>query len=190
MLRTGQLLHPASTPAFRPTPGASLPGTLASPRTGLAPAGCRELVARLLMRSPSSWRPELLDAHQSQSLTEASSRWKLKCRRGPGWRWGTGKGLEWRPGRGRRPPGRRSQGATARSAASRLPNLRSPVASAKATAPKAAPRAQTACQPESRVAKGGADRADGPPYEVRRHVAGIHAGCAPGAAGGRSRSGS
>src|ERR1700677_4636890 len=47
MLRTAKLLHPASDPAFRPTPGASLPGTLASPRTGLAPAGRRELLARL-----------------------------------------------------------------------------------------------------------------------------------------------
>src|SRR5271156_4638306 len=47
MLRTAKLLHPASDPAFRPTPGASLPGTLASPRTGLGPAGRRELVARL-----------------------------------------------------------------------------------------------------------------------------------------------
>src|SRR5215211_5158295 len=28
-------------------PGAALPGTLASPRTGLPPAGCRELGARL-----------------------------------------------------------------------------------------------------------------------------------------------
>jgi hypothetical protein len=46
-LRTEQLLHPASTPASRPDPGASLPGTLASPRTGLTPAGCRELDARL-----------------------------------------------------------------------------------------------------------------------------------------------
>ena len=61
MLRTGQLLHPASTPASRPKPGASLPGTLASPRTGLAPAGCRELVARLrhdhsfALRRPSCW---------------------------------------------------------------------------------------------------------------------------------------
>jgi hypothetical protein len=27
--------------------GSQLPGTLASPRTGLAPAGCPELVARL-----------------------------------------------------------------------------------------------------------------------------------------------
>jgi len=39
--------RPASTPGSRPTPGAALPGTLASPRTGLPPAGCRELVARL-----------------------------------------------------------------------------------------------------------------------------------------------
>src|SRR5829696_6150806 len=39
--------RPASTPGSRPTPGAALPGTLASPRTGLTPAGYRELVARL-----------------------------------------------------------------------------------------------------------------------------------------------
>src|SRR5664280_2020428 len=47
MLRTGHLLHPASNPASRPRTGASLPGTLASPRTGLAPAGCPQLVAWL-----------------------------------------------------------------------------------------------------------------------------------------------
>src|SRR5215211_5326312 len=54
MLRTGQSPAPsqgrsssASTPGSRPTPGVLLPGTLASPRAGLAPAGCRELVARL-----------------------------------------------------------------------------------------------------------------------------------------------
>src|SRR5215218_505224 len=39
--------RPASTAGSRPTPGVLLPGTLASPRTGLTPAGCRELVARL-----------------------------------------------------------------------------------------------------------------------------------------------
>ena len=38
---------PASHPASRPRTGASLPGTLASPRTGLAPAGCPQLVAQL-----------------------------------------------------------------------------------------------------------------------------------------------
>lgn len=47
MLRTGQLLRPASTPASQPDPEASLPGTLASLRTGLSPAGYRELVVRL-----------------------------------------------------------------------------------------------------------------------------------------------
>src|ERR1039458_4264856 len=47
MLRTGQLLRPASHPASRPRTGASLPGTLASPRTGLSPAGSPQLVAWL-----------------------------------------------------------------------------------------------------------------------------------------------
>ena len=47
MLRTGHLLRPASNPASRPRTGASLPGTLASPRTGLAPAGCPQLIAWL-----------------------------------------------------------------------------------------------------------------------------------------------
>ena len=54
MLRTGQSLAPsqglccsASTAGSLPTPGAVLPGTLASPRAGLTPAGCHELVARL-----------------------------------------------------------------------------------------------------------------------------------------------
>jgi len=62
-LRTAHLLGPASTPTSRSTPGAPLPGTLASPRTGLAPAGCRELVARLRHGLVSfSIAPELLDA--------------------------------------------------------------------------------------------------------------------------------
>src|SRR6266487_5458966 len=59
MLRTGQLLTPsqglcrsASTPGSHPTPGAVLPGTLASPQTGLTPAGCRELAARLRHQPP------------------------------------------------------------------------------------------------------------------------------------------
>src|ERR1019366_3262290 len=44
-LQTARSLRPASHPASRPPPGASLPGTQASPRTGLTPAGHRELVA-------------------------------------------------------------------------------------------------------------------------------------------------
>ena len=58
MLRTGQLLHPASIPASQPDPEASLPGTLMSPRTGLTPAGCRELALGYVMTAPlRSWRP-------------------------------------------------------------------------------------------------------------------------------------
>ena len=52
MLRTGQLFHLASTPAFQPDPEASLPRTLASPRTGLAPAGHRELSLGYVMIAP------------------------------------------------------------------------------------------------------------------------------------------
>src|SRR5215212_3937528 len=55
--------RPASTPGSRPTPGAALPGTLASPRTGLAPAGCRELALGYTVNLPSTSAPELLDAH-------------------------------------------------------------------------------------------------------------------------------
>src|ERR1019366_5987102 len=63
MLRTGHLLHPASNPASRPRTGASLPGTLASPRTGLAPAGCPQLVAWLRHNNLLAvMAPKLLDA--------------------------------------------------------------------------------------------------------------------------------
>ena len=70
MLQTGQLLALSGVLSLRfdggvsPDAGSQLPGTLASPGTGLPPAGCRELVARfcrnaLLSRSA----PELLGAH-------------------------------------------------------------------------------------------------------------------------------
>jgi hypothetical protein len=77
-------LRPASTPGSRPTPGAALPGTLASPRTGPTPAGCRELVARLHRRSlPSvTSAPELLDAH-SGGITMATA--KPSSGSLPGW---------------------------------------------------------------------------------------------------------
>src|SRR5262245_6234200 len=59
MLRTGQLLSPsqgrrcsASTRGSHPPPGTALPGTPASPRAGLTPAGCHELVARLRRPPP------------------------------------------------------------------------------------------------------------------------------------------
>src|SRR5215218_299433 len=55
--------RPASTPGSRPTPGAALPGTLASPRAGHPPAGCRELALGYTINLPSISAPELLDAH-------------------------------------------------------------------------------------------------------------------------------
>jgi len=65
MLRTAHLFRPASTPASRPTPGASLTESLASPRAGLTPAGCREGVARLRHGVVSFLiAPELLDTHR------------------------------------------------------------------------------------------------------------------------------
>src|ERR1035437_10285912 len=69
MLRTGHLLHPASTPASRPTAGASLPGTLASPRTGLSPAGSRELSLSSSPENSSS-----LDAPELSGRTPAQRR--------------------------------------------------------------------------------------------------------------------
>ena len=65
MLRTGQLLGPAPHPASRPRTGASLPGTLASPRTGLTPAGCPQLVGWLRHHNMNLlvvMAPNLLDA--------------------------------------------------------------------------------------------------------------------------------
>jgi len=56
-----------STPASRPTPGAPLPRTLVSPRTGLTPAGCPELDARLHPNLPSIRMPGLLDVHPEYS---------------------------------------------------------------------------------------------------------------------------
>ena len=65
MLRTGQLLGPAPHPASRPRTGALLPGTLASPRTGLTPAGCPQLVGWLRHHNMNLlvvMAPNLLDA--------------------------------------------------------------------------------------------------------------------------------
>ena len=75
MLRTVHLIHPASPRVSRPKPEVTLPRTLASPWTGLAPASYRELVARLrhfyllvLMTS------ELLDARVSRLSIQISCR--------------------------------------------------------------------------------------------------------------------
>src|SRR4029450_13622699 len=94
MLRTGRLpaphrgrSSPASTPGSRPTSGVLLPGTLASPRTGLTPAGCRELVARLRRRTPpfggprrpSYWTHTPLNRQPfdiAALLEQVASRWR------------------------------------------------------------------------------------------------------------------
>src|SRR5664280_3701534 len=84
MLRTGHLLHPASNPASRPRTGASLPGTLASPRTGLAPAGCPQLVAWLRHHNMNLlvvMAPKLLDALPYCRLGD--QRWHIGATRQP-----------------------------------------------------------------------------------------------------------
>lgn len=82
MLRTGQLLDPASHPASRPRTGALLPGTLASPRTGLAPAGCPQLVDWLRHHNTNLlvvMAPNLLDAPPDHRVcairAEANDAW-------------------------------------------------------------------------------------------------------------------
>ena len=67
--------HSASTAGLSPDAGSQLPRTLASPRTGLAPVGCRELVARLRHVPPFGEirAPELLDAHVMKKRCAASA---------------------------------------------------------------------------------------------------------------------
>src|ERR1039457_3814038 len=77
MLRTGHLIHPASHPASRPRTGASLPGTLASPRTGPPPAGCPQLVAWLRHQNMNLlvvMAPKLLDALPNRRAGDDNSR--------------------------------------------------------------------------------------------------------------------
>jgi hypothetical protein len=119
MLRTGRLPAPhrgrsssASTSGSHPTPGVLLPGTLASPRAGLTPAGCRELVARLPRRSlPSvTSAPELLDAHSAGIAWGGCSRPAGLAPAAPGG--GVDAGPR-RPGQGQGPPQAVPQGREA-----------------------------------------------------------------------------
>ena len=71
MLRTDQLIHPASHPASRRRTGASLPGTLASPWTGLPPVGCPELVDRFRINHLA---PDLLGALEPMFASGADGR--------------------------------------------------------------------------------------------------------------------
>ena len=70
-LQTARSLRPASHPTSRPRTGASLPGTQASPRTGLTPAGHRELIAPTSCGSSfSSWRRSSPGARKHKSSSE------------------------------------------------------------------------------------------------------------------------
>src|SRR4051794_37591190 len=62
--------RPASTSTFLPMPGATLPRTLASPRTGLAPAGYPELVTRLHPISLHSLSDTFADARAAGRTPE------------------------------------------------------------------------------------------------------------------------
>jgi hypothetical protein len=107
-LQTGQLLapfqglcHSASTAGSRPTSGAMLPGTLASPRARLALAGCPELVARVvavdhpLSGSSFTCAPSWLDAPGCRKmLSRPVDSAGQKCRSQPwGHRQTSGSGL-------------------------------------------------------------------------------------------------
>jgi hypothetical protein len=62
-------IRPASHPASQPRTGTSLPGTLASPRTGLTTAGCPQLLVRLRHNNLLIvMAPELLDALPDRRL--------------------------------------------------------------------------------------------------------------------------
>ena len=74
-LQTARSLCPAPHPASRPRTGASLPGTQASPRTGLAPAGRPELVA------PTSCGPPF--PHGARAVPAHSSNWSASRRSSP-----------------------------------------------------------------------------------------------------------
>jgi hypothetical protein len=62
-LQTARSLRPASHPTSRSRTGASLPGTQASPRTGLTPAGHRELIAPTSCGSPFPHGARAVPAH-------------------------------------------------------------------------------------------------------------------------------
>ena len=64
-LQTARSLRPASHPTSRSRTGASLPGTQASPRTGLTPAGHRELIAPTSCDPPFPHDAGAVPAHAS-----------------------------------------------------------------------------------------------------------------------------
>ena len=77
MLRTAHLIHPASTLTSLSNPEASLPRTLASPWTGLAPVSYRELVARSMSYLTSLFAVTYVRASGRtwDRIAEIRSRW-------------------------------------------------------------------------------------------------------------------
>ena len=76
-LQTARSLRPASHPASRPRTGASLPGTQASPRTGLTPAGHRELIAPTSCGPPFPHGARAVPAHAWKAALRAQVRRSL-----------------------------------------------------------------------------------------------------------------
>ena len=70
-LQTARSLRPASHPTSRSRTGASLPGTQASPRTGLTPAGHRELIAPTSYGPPFPHDAGAVPAHASTKAAAA-----------------------------------------------------------------------------------------------------------------------
>jgi hypothetical protein len=79
-LQTARSLRPASHPTSRSRTGASLPGTQASPRTGLTPAGHRELVAPTSYGPPFPPDAGAVPAHHAKGQAATDGR---DLRRGP-----------------------------------------------------------------------------------------------------------
>jgi hypothetical protein len=85
---------PASHPASRPRAGASLPGTQASPRTGLTPAGRPEPVARYVMSNSSSPWHRAVSAHPSVATAPSVCAAPLLLPRSGSARYGSNRGVE------------------------------------------------------------------------------------------------
>jgi hypothetical protein len=69
-LQTARSLRPASHPTSRSRTGASLPATQASPRTGLTPAGHRELVVPTSCGPPFPHNAETVPAHGDTAVAK------------------------------------------------------------------------------------------------------------------------
>src|ERR687886_136962 len=76
-LQTARSPPPRFAPASRPRTGASLPGTQASPRTGLTPAGRPELVAPTSCGCPFPYGARAVPAHSRIAIARATRTGRL-----------------------------------------------------------------------------------------------------------------